>query len=269
MEEKRIRVQLFDEESRLISDKLYKQGSEFTTGPKFTHNGPMRIEVTMDNQEDVEKAITYLKKLSGLLPLEAKEKKTKKVGKIDSDSEGYVESMMDIITGCKDQDELILNLRAQGFVFVTRDLLHNMERFEKVNWEEEDWRTDKYQYMVRLIKESKNPMLDKFDPTLIVGIKIYKKRSDEVKFYKFGELTNNLDIPVPGKAKESFTTQKLHIFPEFMSEKEKERFRKEYREMERDLEKEPSPFYLRWNKWVNTSQPLKQLEDYAENSDEE
>jgi len=174
-----------------------------------------------------------------------------------------------MITECKDQDELISNLRNQGFVFVTRDLLHNMERFEKVNWEEEDWRTDKYQYMVRLIKESKNPMLDKFDPTLIVGIKIYKKRSDEVKFYKFGELTNNLDIPVPGKAKESFTTQKLHIFPEFMSEKEKERFRREYRDMERDPEKEPTPFYLRWHKWVQTSQQLKQLENYANDEDEE
>lgn len=268
MEEKKIRVQLFDEESRLISDKLYKQGSELISGPKFTHNGPMRIEVTMDNQEDVERAITYIKKLSGMLPLEAKKEK-KKVGKIESDSDDYVESMMVMITECKDQDELISNLRNQGFVFVTRDLLHNMERFEKVNWEEEDWRTDKYQYMVRLIKESKNPMLDKFDPTLIVGIKIYKKRSDEVKFYKFGELTNNLDIPVPGKAKESFTTQKLHIFPEFMSEKEKERFRREYRDMERDPDKEPTPFYLRWYKWVQTSQPLKQLENYANDEDEE
>lgn len=268
MEEKKIRVQLFDEESRLISDKLYKQGSELISGPKFTHNGPMRIEVTMDNQEDVERAITYIKKLSGMLPLEAKKEK-KKVGKIESDSDDYVESMMDMITECKDQDELISNLRNQGFVFVTRDLLHNMERFEKVNWEEEDWRTDKYQYMVRLIKESKNPMLDKFDPTLIVGIKIYKKRSDEVKFYKFGELTNNLDIPVPGKAKESFTTQKLHIFPEFMSEKEKERFRREYRDMERYPDKEPTPFYLRWYKWVQTSQPLKQLENYANDEDEE
>ena len=267
MEEKKIRVQLFDEESRLISDKLYKQGSELISGPKFTHNGPMRIEITMDNQEDIERAITYIKKLSGMLPLEAKKEK-KKVGKIESDSDDYIESMMDMITECKDQDELISNLRNQGFVFVTRDLLHNMERFEKVNWEEEDWRTDKYQYMVRLIKESKNPMLDKFDPTLIVGIKIYKKRS-EVKFYKFGELTNNLDIPVPGKAKESFTTQKLHIFPEFMSEKEKERFRREYRDMERDPEKEPTPFYLRWHKWVQTSQPLKQLENYANDEDEE
>lgn len=268
MEEKKIRVQLFDEESRLISDKLYKQGSELISGPKFTHNGPMRIEITMDNQEDIERAITYIKKLSGMLPLEAKKEK-KKVGKIESDSDDYIESMMDMITECKDQDELISNLRNQGFVFVTRDLLHNMERFEKVNWEEEDWRTDKYQYMVRLIKGSKNPMLDKFDPTLIVGIKIYKKRSDEVKFYKFGELTNNLDIPVPGKAKESFTTQKLHIFPEFMSEKEKERFRREYRDMERDPEKEPTPFYLRWYKWVQTSQPLKQLENYANDEDEE
>lgn len=268
MEEKKIRVQLFDEESRLISDKLYKQGSELISGPKFTHNGPMRIEITMDNQEDIERAITYIKKLSGMLPLEAKKEK-KKVGKIESDSDDYIESMMDMITECKDQDELISNLRNQGFVFVTRDLLHNMERFEKVNWEEEDWRTDKYQYMVRLIKESKNPMLDKFDPTLIVGIKIYKKRSDEVKFYKFGELTNNLDIPVPGKAKESFTTQKLHIFPEFMSEKEKERFRREYRDMERDPDKEPTPFYLRWYKWVQTSQPLKQLENYANDEDKE
>jgi hypothetical protein len=268
MEEKKIRVQLFDEESRLISDKLYKQGSELISGPKFTHNGPMRIEITMDNQEDIERAITYIKKLSGMLPLEAKKEK-KKVGKIESDSDDYIESMMDMITECKDQDELISNLRNQGFVFVTRDLLHNMERFEKVNWEEEDWITDKYQYMVRLIRESKNPMLDKFDPTLIVGIKIYKKRSDEVKFYKFGELTNNLDIPVPGKAKESFTTQKLHIFPEFMSEKEKERFRREYRDMERDPEKEPTPFYLRWHKWVQTSQPLKQLENYANDEDEE
>lgn len=54
-----------------------------------------------------------------------------------------------------------------------------------------------------------------------------------------------------------------------MSEKEKERFRREYRDMERDPDKEPTPFYLRWYKWVQTSQPLKQLENYANDEDEE
>ena len=268
MEEKKIRVQLFDEESRLISDKLYKQGSEFVTGPKFSHNGPMRVEITMDTQEEVEKAITYLRKLSGILPLEAKERK-KKVGKISSDSEDYVESIRNIVMTVKDQDELIQSLREQGFVFVTRDLLHTMDRFDQVEWKEEDWRTDKYQYMVRVIKESKNPMMDKFDPTVIIGIRIYKKRSDDVIVYEYGKFTQTLSIKIPAKMKESFTTQKLHIFPEFMSEKEKERFRKEYREMERDPDKEPTPFYLRWNKWVKTSQPLKQLEGYDTDPKEE
>lgn len=269
MEEKKIRVQLYDDEGRLISDKLFKQTSEYATGPKFEHNGPMRIELTMDNKEDVEKAILYLQKISGMLPLTTKVKKVKKA-KIDDEDVDFAEKVYeDVVKKASNQDELIQNLRNLGFVFVTRDLLNVMERFSKVEWTENDWRTDKYQYMVKVIKTSKNPMLDRFDPTIIVGIKIFRKRDENVSIYMYGKYTDTIQVKVPNKSIESFSTQKLHIFPEYMSEKEKERFRKEYREMEMDESKTPSPFFIRWNKWVKTSQPLKQMEELDNESEDE
>ena len=152
-------------------------------------------------------------------------------------------------------------MRECGFVFVTRDLLSSIETFNKVDFIE-TVDVDKYQYMVKLIKESKNnPMLDKYDPRLLVGIKIYGKRKNTIHLYLNGEYMGTQDSVVPKSSSEVFENQKLFIFPEYMEEKEKEKFRKEYRKMEVNPEEQPSEFFKRWLKWTKVSKVLDNFKD--------
>lgn len=256
MEQKKMRIQKFDSEWRLLEDKSYKQSSELKTGPKENHEGPLKVEFTLEDREDIELALAYMKRLSGILPIEGKSKKEKPLKKLKDGEYDPMEVIKFITTEEKiNQDTLIKHLRSIGFVFTTRDLLECFEPFQNII--ETSPENDKYQYMVRLIKESKsNPMMDKYDPRLIIGIKIYGKRKDLISIYYNGEYYDSVDIKVPKSASEVFENQKLFIFPEYMTEKDKEKFRKEYRKMENDQALEPSEFFIRWVKWVSMSKPL-------------
>ena len=67
--QKSVSIQLFDEEGRIISERLVKQDPEFNVGPKEVHKGALRISFTLLESADIEKSINYLNKLSGNLPL--------------------------------------------------------------------------------------------------------------------------------------------------------------------------------------------------------
>lgn len=258
MEQKKMRIQKFDSEWRLLEDKTYKESYELSSGPKETHDGPIRIEFTLEDSEDIDKCIIYLQKLKGKIPLESKVKKEKPKKAKDIDD---IQELYQRVLEQPDQDSLIKFLRECGFIFVTRDLLASMEVFEKVDFID-PVDTDKYQYMVKLIKESKNnPMLDRYDPRLLVGIKIYGKRRDTVNIYLNGEYMPKVEFTVPKSSTEVFENQKLFIFPEYMEEKEKEKFRKEYRKMEITPELQPSEFFKRWIKWTKVSKVLDNFKD--------
>ena len=263
MEQKKMRIQKFDSEWRLLEDKSYKQSSELKVGPKETHDGPIKVEFTLEDREDIELALGYMQRVSGMLPMVGKSKKEKPLKKA-KDGEYDPEDVVKFIESDPklNQDTLIKYLRDLGFIFTTRDLLECFEPFQGII--EADPDKDKYQYMVRLIKESKsNPMMDRYDPRLLVGIKIYGKRKDEISVYYNGEFKGSYIVKVPKSSSELFENQKLFIFPEYMTEKDKEKFRKEYRKMENDPAIEPTEFFIRWVKWVNMSKPLPNFENHV------
>jgi len=245
--EKKIRVQLFDQDHRIIDDRMVSQDTEFRTGPRYQHDGPIRVEFSFLEKGDVDDAVIYMQKLTGLLPIEASVKKVKKLKVSDiPDSEETLKAIIEEVKGMANQDIAIKYLREQGFVFMTSEFLNTFGY--KVSFKEGD--DEEYAWMIRCIKQAKNPINDKYDPMLIFGIKLLEGRTEKVRVYLNGEYEKTLKIPVPEKPKMGFDKTNMLVFPNFMEQEERDKFRYEYRLHEADPNREPSKFFRRWYKHV-------------------
>ena len=251
--EKKIRIQFYSEDGQLVNDRLVSQDIELNTGPKETHLGPMRIEFSLMEPSDIGKAKLYLDKLIGSLPLEVKlkKKKTDKEFEIE-DREVFVSNLLGSVNN---QDELINKLREKGFKFMMWDFLETFE-FAELNIKEAH--KEKYQWMLRCIKEGKNPAVDKYDPTIVFGIQMYGERSPKIVVYVDGEFVSSHEIGLVEKSKLTFKKTEMMKFPVYMTEQEREKFRYEVRQYQLNPEKEYSKFFLRWKPFVENIPSLPQ-----------
>ena len=247
--EKKMRIQLFDGEFNMLSDRLVSQDTEFNLGPKEKHKGPLRIELTLFEQEDVDKSITYLKKLVQDLPIEKKEKKVK-VKELDTETrEQFLE---DVLNRVNDQEELIKVLRDAHYRFLTVDHIYDMGLKLPIAEKHLD-----YQFMVLQLKEAKIASNDKYDPQLAFGIKLLGEKVDKVLVYLYGKFDRKVTLSWPSKVKTSFQKMDLIKFPPYMKSEEREKFRNELRTL-RNTDKFPSKFFLRWVDDVELSDKEKQ-----------
>jgi len=252
--EKKLRIQLFDEEGRMVGDRTVAQDPELSKGPLQDHFGLFRIEFTLDSKDDVEKAKIYLDQMVGSLPLRVD--KPKKQDK--TDSPGTRETMVEILTNLDEdwhQDRLINYLRDEGFVFRTTEFLGLIEAFDQIEIKD---RHKEYQWMVKETRTAKSVKADKYDPFLMVGIQLILERTDKVPIYFNGEFMKILKVPIPEKPKEVIKTTKMLIFPKFMEEDEKEKFMMELRALEVNPEKAKGKFFIRWAKHVKNLPELSQ-----------
>ena len=65
----KLRITTLSENGNPLSDRLVDACTEMYAGPKVQHKGPIRIEVTLVNQQDISQFKEYLDKLSGNLPI--------------------------------------------------------------------------------------------------------------------------------------------------------------------------------------------------------
>lgn len=243
--EKKIRIQLFDEEGRLFIDRMVTQDTEFISGPKGEHKGPIRIEFTLSNSNDTEYAKTYLDQLTGLLPIpEPRGRKPQELELSTDDSRARL--LEEAIEKATDQDKLIAYLREHDFVFLTTDFLETFD----FNIELKTKHRNEYQWMMRCIKRAKNPKSDKYDPMLIIGIKLIGDRTEKVVVYVDREYLESHKVPLPKKPKETFKKSGMMKFPHYMVEDEREKFRFEIRIYQRNKEKVLSKFFSRWAEYV-------------------
>lgn len=253
--EKNIRIQLFEPSGIIVSDRMIKQVPEFYAGPKDTWVGPLRIEFTLEDKEDVSGAIEYLRRLSGDLPLKVKATGTstnKKSSPGDNNDEVFDNNkeqiIIDVFNRNKDnQDNLIKELRSMGFIFITSDFLKFVI---PESYKVKELHQEKYQWLVRRTKEAKDPKNDKYDPQVLIGISIMKKRSDRVIPYFYGELKDSYKIPVPEKKPMKLSKTNLIKFPHYMTEEERLKYGQEHRLLFNNAERKPSKFYMRWFKDV-------------------
>lgn len=255
----KMRIKLFDPiEKILISDRLVEQSTELLKGPKEEHKGPMSFEVNLYQQEDVDGFIAYLKKIKGELPLEKEEnpkvKKDKKLDKMLSDKEPLLDLLKVFQNKGTSQEKLIALAREYDFRFIASDVAmdHNVHNPGQI--EIRDNHKD-YQFMVRLIKEAKDPANDKYDWRLVFGIKIVGEKTNHVKVYLFGKFDTSWKIPWEDAKEHNFKkVEKVYIFPEYMDIDDRKKWRSENRKVIRAQETgeayEPSKFYNKYSPYI-------------------
>jgi hypothetical protein len=257
----KLRVTLLQDNGAVIQDRLVDSQPEYYNGPKIQHKGPIRIEVTLTNNQDVVNFKEYLDRLVGNLPI-----KEPSVGRgrpstssgpqiMESPREDILQAVEKMVSEGKDQTEVIKYLRDLGFVFIlTEDLLYYFNDFpfdiKDIGEPTENKQyLDSMSWMIRCIKRAKDPKTDKFDPMIIFGFNILRQASNKVVPYLYKERKKPLRIEI-GKKSLSFNTVEFTKFPKYMQEQERLKFSFEQRQLLLNPDKKPSKFFLRWYKDV-------------------
>ena len=257
--DKKMRIQLFSKEGTPISDRLVTQITEFYQGPKEIHQGPMRIEFSIEDTKDTDEIITYLNQLRGSLPLKVVGTRGRKpIGATDSNEDiGFDarKALMDNLLDSKNQDEFIDKAREAGFVFVTSEHIRQIAEKQNVNSLPDYCSADSFEYLIKLIRRAKDPISDKYDLSMIFAIKILSGRSPRIRTWLLGEEGKaKLEIP-----EVSYTYKKTGLikFPSFMNEDERLKWSREIRLLIEKPELKPSKFFKRWAQDTQVPDELK------------
>lgn len=267
----KLRVTLLEDNGSVIQDRLVDATAEYYTGPKLQHKGPIRLEVTLANTQDIDNFKNYLDKLVGNLPI-----KVPTAGRgrpvngstqvIETPRENILSEVIQMSKEGKNQTEVIKYLRELGFVFIlAEDFLYYFPDFQ-FKLKDIGEPTDNKQYpnslawMVRCIRKAKDPRTDKFDPMILFGFNI-QKPSRKVVPYLFKERQEPIKIET-GKKVLSFNTVEFTKLPKYMLESERLKFSVEQRQLLLTPDKKPSKFFLRWVKDVQFPESIKpKIED--------
>ena len=264
MTKPKIRIQLLDDDLRVLEDRLVDQNQEFIMGPKKQHLGPTRFEVTFQTSNDIDSFSEYLKALKSALPV--KEIGTR--GRPSSSTTNDIESPReDILVNVEEmskkgltQDDIIKYLRKMGFIFLlTEDFLRYFPEFKFKSKDIGDPNNtgqylNSFSWLTRAIKLGKDPKTDKYDKMIIFGFDLTSKSSKIIP-YLYGE---RKDIIKSEKSKKSFSAFKeLTRFPHYMLEEERLKFSTELRQLMYSESKKPSKFFLRWEPDVKFPTDLK------------
>lgn len=249
----KVRIQLLSEEGIPLSDRLVDQTIEFYQGPKEKHDGQIRIEFNLANQEEAKKASEYLQKLSGLIPItkitttKGPKAKTTSAPIDDSDPQHRENFIEQTIKDSKDQDEFIKLLRKEDFRFMVSDMLKTLipeaYKIKGIHYEKYDW-------LVKRIREAKDPRNDKFDLTIIIGISMMDSRNPKMVVYIFGEFWKSFKLDIPKKNPITQKNTNLIKYPHYMTYDERFKWGVEHRMLLNNPEKSPTKFYKRWIKDV-------------------
>lgn len=264
----KLRISLLETNGSVIQDRLVDAAAEYYAGPKIQHQGPVRIEVTLTNKQDIESFKNYIDKLSGTLPIKVpsagrgRPSGTAEVQVTESPREDILLSVEKMVNDGANQAEVIKYLRGLGFVFMlTEDFLHYFKEFD-FDPKDIGTPTENNQYlnsmswMVRCIKRAKDPMSDKFDPMILFGFNILRPKSRKVVPYLYKERKSPLRVEV-GKTVLSFNTVEFTKFPKYMLESERLKFSSEQRQLLQNPNKKPSKFFTRWVKDVEFPDSIK------------
>lgn len=255
----KLRITLLEDNGAVIQDRLVDATTEYYAGPKIQHSGPIRIETTLTNTQDIESFKKYLDQLTGTLPIKAPSAgrgrpSMANQANTESQREDIIEGVKKLASEGKNQTEVIEYLRKLGFVFMlAEDLLYYFpDLLDSFKHKDLGDPTDNKQYpnslawMVRCIRRAKDPRTDKFDPMIFFGFNI-KKPSRRVVPYLYKERQEPIKVDT-GKKVLSFNTVEFTKLPVYMQEQERLKFSVEQRQLLLNPDKKPSKFFLRWVK---------------------
>lgn len=263
----KLRITLLSENGCPVSDRLVDAYTELNTGPKVQHKGPIRVEVTLENKQDIEKFKRYLDGLSGTLPIKenvGRGRPTSSVVKeLESPREDILSDVEKMVSEGKSQGDIVTYLRSIGFVFIlTEEFKFHFPEFEfnkKDVGEPNDngQYLNSYSWMVRQIKRAKDPKADKFDPQIIFGFSIINSPNKKVVPYLYKERRKPLKVAKTSSNTLSFSKVGFTKYPAFMIESERLKFSTEIRQLLNNSEKKPTKFFIRWFKDVKFPDTIK------------
>lgn len=252
----KLRITTLSENGTPLLDRLVDAYTEMNSGPKVQHKGPIRVEVTLTNKQDVDNFKEYLDRLIGVLPAKAPTAGRGRpagttVKNLESPREDILADVEKMVEEGKSQQEIIKYLRELGFIFIlTEDFLYHFPGFE-FDKKDVGEATDNKQYpnsfswMARCIKRAKDPKADKFDPMVIFGFSILNGPSKKIIPYLYKERKKPLRAQT-GKNVLSFSQAEFTKLPKYMLEEERIKFSTEQRQLLLNPEKKPSKFFMRW-----------------------
>lgn len=252
----KLRITTLSENGTPLSDRLVDAYTEMNSGPKVQYKGPIRVEVTLTNKQDVDNFKEYLDRLIGVLPAKAPTAGRGRpagttVKNLESPREDILADVEKMVEEGKSQQEIIKYLRELGFIFIlTEDFLYHFPGFE-FDKKDVGEATDNKQYpnsfswMARCIKRAKDPKADKFDPMVIFGFSILNGPSKKIIPYLYKERKKPLRAQI-GKNVLSFSQAEFTKLPKYMLEEERIKFSTEQRQLLLNPEKKPSKFFMRW-----------------------
>lgn len=253
----KLRITTLSDNGTPMSDRLVDAYTEMNSGPKVQHKGPIRVEVTLTNKQDIDNFKEYLDRLIGVLPVKAptagrgRPAGSTTTKELESPREDILADVEKMIEEGKSQQDIIKYLRSIGFVFIlTEDFLFHFPGFE-FNKKDVGEATDNHQYpnsfswMARCIKRAKDPKSDKFDPMVIFGFSILNGPSKKIVPYLYKERKKPLRAQT-GKNVISFSQAEFTKLPKYMLEEERIKFSTEQRQLLLNPEKKPSKFFMRW-----------------------
>lgn len=240
----KMRITLFGQKGRLISDRLVEQAIELKQGPKSTHEGAMTLEFNLSNKEEGQLAADYLQTLIGNLPLK-KDKPVKiKKGTVQlDDKEPITDFKNQALKKAQTQEQLINFLTEHGFRFIDSEVVTDLvpELVENLKFKAKH---KPYQVMTRIVKEAKDPRNDKYDYRLMFAIKIVGKKRPRVHVYSFGKFDQTVKLEWGKEKLVNFKKVKqLLKFPKHMDYEERKRWRVEHRKVTNNPNHKPSAFY--------------------------
>lgn len=240
MQKAKMRIKALNTDLTVVSDRLVSMDTEFSLGPQEAHKGPLCLEVTLRDKQDIDLFKVYLDKLVGNLPISERKVKEKAATDEANFREEFIKEIKEKFTR---QDKLIEYLRERNFVFLNYQTLSDYNIGTNVKKGHTD-----YQFMIRKIKEAKDPANDKYDSAIIFGIKLVGEKSNSVKIYLYNEFSESLNCEFPDKSTINYKKIIPKVFPEFMIAEERLRWDKEHRALMAlpKEERQPSKFYSRW-----------------------
>lgn len=252
----KMRITTLNEDGSYIQDRLVDAYTELNAGPKFHHKGPVRLEITLQHQQDIEAFKNYIDQLTGNLPLKEITTKgrpsTSQTANLESPREDIMFKVEQMAKEGENQDAILKYLRELGFVFIlTEDLLYYFNDFP---FKTKDIGTpnnngqylDSYSWMIRCIKRAKDPKSDKFDPMIIFGFRVMGGPSKKIIPYLFKERKHPLMVNT-GKKILTYSTVEFTKMPAWMLPEERIKFSSEQRQLLENPDKQPSKFFLRWS----------------------
>lgn len=253
----KMRITTLNEDGSYIQDRLVDAYTELNAGPKFKHEGPVRLEITLQCKQDIEAFKTYIDQLTGSLPLKEITGRGRPASggpsvQLESPREDIMVKVENMVKEGSNQEDIIKYLRGLGFVFLlTEDFLYHFEDFpfNKKDIGEPNSNgqyPNSFSWMVRCIKRAKDPRTDKFDPMILFGFSIMNGPSKKIVPYLYKERKHPLRVDI-GKKVLTYSTVEFTKMPAWMLPDERIKFSAEQRQLLANPEKQPSKFFLRWS----------------------